>query len=64
MYLDNDVVKIVQNIDSVEPEEFILVLEKIKESFQSNVTKEYLSNKILKIKNTQDENEKNNYALN
>ena len=58
MSIKEDVLRINKNFESQSISDILSLLDKIKESFQSKVTKEYLTSKITQIKNTENESEK------
>ncbi len=63
MFLRDDVSRIASNLDSVNSNEIISILEKIRESFQSEITKEYLSGKITAINDAKNEDDKKQLCL-
>ena len=55
---------IIENFDKVSSREFLEVLNQIKETFQSQITKEYLEGKLDAVSKISDENGKKDFCKN
>lgn len=64
MSLRDQVQSTLQNFDSISSDDFIHIVEQIKDNLKSSLTQEYLAGKISSIRTTESEEEKKNLCKN